>query len=105
MDFGIRVIRIMRDVDFFVMGDSDVDDENIMVKMEPRHGTVIYVAGMVEDGDEDELVSMGAADGESEFHIAFEQKFVEFSRGWYELIGKPELCNFDTNVTECHRIF
>ena len=90
-DFGQRVIKIIRDVDFSILKDGEIDD-NDMVKMmfEPKHGTVIYIAGMFED-NEDALLCMGAEDGSTEFKVAFYRHFREFEKEWYRITGNAEL--------------
>lgn len=89
MEFGQRVIKIYRDVDFNVIDDYDFDDIKDEIKMhyKSQHGTVIYIAGLV-DGDEDSLMCMGAADGSTEFRPALYPDFLEFEKGWLRLIGR-----------------
>lgn len=84
----MRIIKTIENVDFFVLDDSDdwdVTDENINIKLEPKHGIVIYIAGMI-DGDEDSLMCLGAEDGSNEFRIAFYEPFKAFSTMWDELM-------------------
>ncbi|MBQ2392085.1 MAG: hypothetical protein II306_10030 [Clostridia bacterium] len=90
-DFGQRVIKIIRDVDFSILKDGEIDD-NDMVKMmfEPKHGTVIYIAGMFED-NEDCLLCMGAEDGSTKFKVAYYEHFREFQKEWYRITGNAEL--------------
>ena len=77
----MRIIKSIENVDFFVLDDWDVTDENINIKFEPKHGIVIYVAGMIE-GDEDSLVCLGAEDGSNEFRVAFYELFKVFNAMW-----------------------
>ena len=81
----MRIIKSIENVDFFVLDDLDVTDENINMKLEPKHGIVIYVAGMI-DGDEDSLVCLGAEDGSNEFRVAFYEPFKAFNAMWDEWV-------------------
>ena len=81
----MRIIKSIENVDFFVLGDWDVTDENINMKLEPKHGIVIYVAGMI-DGDEDSLVCLGAEDGSNDFSGALYETFKAFNTMWDELM-------------------
>ena len=81
----MRIIKSIENVDFSVLDDWDVTDENINMKFEPKHGTVIYVAGMI-DGDEDSLMCLGAEDGSNEFRVAFYEPFKTFNTMWDELM-------------------
>lgn len=78
-DFGKRVIKAIRDVDFSVMDGYDFDGDNVRIRYKPQHGTVVYIAGAVE-GDEDSLICMGANDGSTEFKMAFYPDFLEFEK-------------------------
>ena len=81
----MRIIKTIEDVDFATLGDYDVTDENICMKFDAKHGTVIYVAGMV-NGDEDALVCLGAEGDSNEFSVAFYEPFKEFNKMWNELM-------------------
>ena len=85
VEMGMRIIKVIEDVDFCFLGDWDMTDENLIMKFEPKHGIVIYVAGMV-DGDEDSLVCLGAEDGSNEFRVAFYEPFKAFNTMWDELM-------------------
>lgn len=91
MDFGQRVIKIYRDVDFMVIDGYDFDDVKDGIKMnyKPQHGTVVYIAGLVE-GDDDALMCMGAPNGSTEFRAAIYPDFLEFEKGWFRLIGRKK---------------
>ena len=81
----MRIIKSIENVDFFVLDDWDVNDENINMKFEPKHGIVIYVAGMIE-GEEDSLMCLGAENGSNEFRVAFYEPFKAFNTMWDELM-------------------
>lgn len=90
-----RVIRIIRDVDFLQWPDDPKDhgideNDNCFVNFKKMHGTVIYVAGLIE-GDEDDLLCMGAPEGSNEFRIAVYGPFMDFEVRWLRLLGKEEL--------------
>ena len=69
LDFGQRIIKIIRDVDFSVLKSGEIDNHDMCKLMfEPKHGTVVYVAGMVEN-NEDDLLCMGAEEGSIEFNV------------------------------------
>lgn len=92
IDYGQRVIKVIRDVDFMEWPEAEEDsfidkNDNIVIHFHKKHGTVIYLAGMFED--EDDLVCMGSEDGKN-FRIAVYKPFLEFEKGWYLLNGKPE---------------
>lgn len=90
IDFGQRVIKIIRDVDFKAIDNYDLSDsDDITIGFQPKHGTVIYIAGLCE-GDEDDLLCMGAEDGTMEFQVAFYPDFLEFNKGWLRLIGRAK---------------
>ena len=72
IDYGQRVIKVIRDVDFMEWPEAEEDsfidkNDNIVIHFHEKHGTVIYLAGMCED--EDDLVCMGSEDGKN-FRIA-----------------------------------
>lgn len=81
----MRIIKSIENVDFFVLDDWDVTDENINMKLKPKHGIVIYVAGMI-DGEEDLLVCLGAEDGSNEFRVAFYEPFKSVNTMWDEFM-------------------
>ena len=81
----MRIIKTIKNVDFSVLGDWDVYGEDIGMKFEPKHGTVIYAAGIYED-DEDALMCLGAEDGSNEFRVAFYEPFRAFNIMWNELM-------------------
>lgn len=81
----MRIIKTIKNVDFSVLGDWGITDENIGIKFEQKHGTVIYAASIV-DGDEDALMCLGAEDGSNEFRVAFYEPFKAFSTMWNELM-------------------
>ena len=58
VEMGMRIIKVIEDVDFCFLGDWDMTDENLIMKFDPKHGTVIYVAGII-DGDHNSLMSLG----------------------------------------------
>lgn len=66
----MRIIKSIENVDFFVLDDWDVTDENINMKFEPKHGIVIYVAGMIE-GEEDSLMCLGAEKAATNLELLF----------------------------------
>lgn len=96
-----RIIKIIRDVDFGVLKDStDITDlyftsktfspsDSVEIEIETKHGTVIYVAGMVE-GSEDSIICMGAEEGSHEYKIAFYKDYLKFKEKWNELNGIKE---------------
>lgn len=91
LDFGQRVIKIIRDVDFSVLKSGEIDNHDMCKLMfEPKHGTVIYVAGMVEN-NEDDLLCMGAEEGSTEFKIAYYEHFRKFQKDWYRITGNVNL--------------
>lgn len=83
-----RVIRIIRNVDFSVMEEYPFDGakDGIGVRFERKHGTVLYVAGVVEN-DENALMCFGVEDGKTEGRIAFYKDFGKFDKGWRKLIA------------------
>ena len=85
IEAGTRIIKVIENVDFAFLGDWDVTDENIVMKFDPKHGTVIYVAGMIE-GDPNSLMSLGAETGSNDFRVAFYEPFKEFNKMWDELM-------------------
>lgn len=91
MDFGHRVIKVYHDVNFNVISGYEIDDNTDQIKMQTKeqHGTVIYVAGMVE-GDDDALICMGAPSGSTEFRPALYADFLKFEKGWLRLIGRDK---------------
>ena len=91
LDFGRRVIKVYRDVDFSIIDGYEIDDNTDQIKMQTieQHGTVIYVAGIVE-GDDDALICMGAPSGSTEFRPVLYADFLEFEKGWLRLIGRDK---------------
>ena len=57
VEMGTRIIKVIEDVDFCFLGDWDMTDENLIMKFDPKHGTVIYVAGIIE-GDPYSIMSL-----------------------------------------------
>lgn len=91
LDFGQRIIKIIRDVDFSVLKNGEIDNHDMVTMMfEPKHGTIIYVAGMFKD-NEDALFCMGAEEGSTEFKMAFYEHFREFQKDWYRITGNINL--------------
>lgn len=93
MDIKIRIIKIIRDVDFSILNDNDENDN--IIKFEDKHGTVYYVAGLIED-DEDSLMCLGCEDGEKDLRFAFYDGFKEFKDGWNRLLGRNQATDFPT---------
>ena len=89
----IRIIKIIRDTDFSILNDND-ENYNI-IKFDDKHGTVYYVAGLIED-DEDALMCVGCVDGEKETRIAFHDGFKDFKEGWDKLLGRNQSTEFPT---------
>lgn len=92
IDYGPRLIKIIRDVDFMEWPEAEEDcfidkEDNITIRFTKKHGTVIYCAGMFDD--KDDLACMGAEDGKN-FRIAVYTPFLEFEKGWYLLNGRSE---------------
>ena len=85
VELGARIIKVIENVDFAFLGDWDVTDENIVMKFDPKHGTIIYVAGMIE-GNPNSLMSLGAEEGSTDFKVAFYEPFKEFDKMWNELM-------------------
>ena len=85
VEMGTRIIKVIEDVDFCFLGDWDMTDENLIMKFDPKHGTVIYVAGII-DGDPNSLMSLGAEEGSTDFKVAFYAPFKEFNKMWDELM-------------------
>ena len=84
-EMGVRIIKVIENVDFFFLDDWDITDENVKMKFDPKHGTVIYVAGIIE-GDPNSLMSLGAEEGSTDFKVAFYAPFKEFNKMWDELM-------------------
>lgn len=84
----MRIIKIIENTNFRTIDEGGIDDDNCTIRFsEPKHGIVIYVAGMVE-GDDDALVSLGAVDGSNEFRIAIHPEFLEFNKNWDMLMKR-----------------
>lgn len=85
----MRIIKVIENTEFRTIecGDIDENDNCIIRVSDPKHGTVIYAAGMVE-GDDDALVSLGAVDGSNEFRIAVHPEFLEFNQNWNLLMKR-----------------
>lgn len=82
IDYGQRVIKVIRDVDFMEWPEAEEDSfidksDNIVIRFKKKHGTVIYLAGMFED--EDDLACMGSEDGKN-FRMAVYKPFLEFEK-------------------------
>lgn len=73
-----QVIRVIHDVDFAVMAGHEMSEngDDAILKLEEKHGTVIYVTGLVED-DPDAIIVFGAEDGETNFRVAFYKPYAQ----------------------------
>ena len=72
-----KVIRVIHDVDFAVLNDQqpEYDDEgNAIVRLIDKHGTVVYIAGLVENNP-DAIMTFGAEDGSNDYRVAFYKPF------------------------------
>lgn len=87
----MRVILRIPDTEFSLFRDierkEEKDDIYFVLPKKKYHGTVLYVAGMVE-GDEDDLVCLGRPDGEDNAMIAFHNRFSEFRDAWNAAVKK-----------------
>ena len=85
VEMGMRIIKVIEAVDYCSLGAWDMTDHNLIMKFDPKHGTVIYVAGIIE-GDPNSLMSLGAEEGSTDFKVAFYAPFKEFNKMWDELM-------------------
>jgi len=88
----MRVIKLIPDVDFAVLAKEDpfeIDEEEMAFRFIPKHGYVMYAAGLYED-DEDALMCLGSEDCKH-WGWACYDGFRDFQNGWYDLVGKPHL--------------
>lgn len=86
----MRIIKIIKNTNFMTIDEDGIDDDNGTIRIrvsEPKQGTVIYAAGIVE-GDDDALVSLGAVDGSNEFRLAAHPEFLEFNQNWNLLMKR-----------------
>lgn len=90
----MRVLKTFENTVFRTLEGGEIDGDDIcrIRFSEPQHGTVMYVAGLVE-GEDDAVVALGAAAGSDEYHIVYHDGFKEFEKGWYALIGREDLLN------------
>ena len=91
VSLGTRIIKVIENVDFAVIGDYDVTYEECKVKCEQKHGTIIYVAGLVEE-NENTLMCLGAETGKEQldFQVALYPPFLEFDKKWRDLMEIKE---------------
>lgn len=90
---GTRIIKAIEDVDFGVVGDYDITYGECKFKCNQKHGTVIYVAGLVEE-NENILMCLGAEKGKDKEHLDFQialyPPFLEFDKKWRDLMEIKE---------------
>ena len=77
----IEIIAQYDNQDFCFLEGADCDDKDIRFKLEPQHGTIVIVKGLVEE-DETAVFPMGTTDKEiqnhaGEFRVAFWKPFTE----------------------------
>lgn len=73
-----KVIRVIHDVDFAVLNEQpEFDDEgNAIMRLIDKHGTVVYIAGLVENNP-DAIMPFGAEDGSNDYRVAFYKPFYD----------------------------
>lgn len=91
LSLGQRIIKVIEDVDFSTIGDYDITYGECKVKCEQKHGTIIYVAGLVEE-NENILMCLGAEPNEEKlnFQVALYSPFLEFDKKWRDLMEIKE---------------
>lgn len=91
LSLGQRIIKVIEDADFSTIGDYDITYGECKVKCEQKHGTIIYVAGLVEE-NENVLMCLGAESNEEKliFQVALYPPFLEFDKKWRDLMEIKE---------------